>query len=582
MDTRSDFSARICVAPPDSLIAAARGDVPADLLIRDVQVADLLLGRIYPADVAIKDGWICGIGPGYSGVRELDGQGSILAPGFMDAHTHLESTCLTPWAITRKALLHGTVAMVCDPHEIANVAGVSGIEWMLETTEALPLDFFFTAPSCVPATSIDSSNAVIGAEEISSLLRHPRVIGLGEVMNYPGVIHEDPGMMSKLKASAGYPIDGHAPMVTGKGLNAYLAAGVTTDHECTRRNEVREKVSRGMRAFIRQGSSARNLRDLASVVNDYNNRRFCLVTDDLSPKDLLDGHLDRLLRQAVRYGISPLSALCMVSLNVAEAYGMNRMGAIAVGWRADLVLLEDLERFKVLVTIKDGEIVAKFGRLRVDVPHMDIPDSLLDTVHLAPGWEDGMRVVAHPNRLIRVIRLVPGQIITEMSITEPRVVDGEVVPDPGRDILKLVVLERHRSTGRVGVGFVQGFELHHGAMASSVAHDSHNIIAVGASDTEITAAIRAVERSGGGMAVARGEQVNILSLPVAGLLSDMDADNVSEKIFELIRDMRELGCSLKDPFAQLSFLALPVIPSLRLTDRGLFNSDNFSFVDLWN
>ncbi len=582
MDVRFNSSAQTRSLPPKSLIAAARGDVPADLVIRDVQVADLLLGRVYPAEVAIKDGWICGIGPGYSGVRELDGQGAILAPGFMDAHTHLESTCLTPASITKAALLHGTVAMICDPHEIANVAGVSGIEWMLQTTEDLPLDFFFVAPSCVPSIEFESSNAAIGHQEISSLLKHPRVLGLGEVMNYPGIIHENRELMAKIAAAAGYPIDGHAPMVTGKDLNAYLSAGISTDHECTRRNEAREKVSRGMRVFMRQGSSSKNLRDLASIVTDYNCRRFGLVTDDLSPQDLCEGHLDRLLRQAVEYGISPLAALCLVSLNVAEAYGLGFRGAVAVGWRADLVLLEDLERFKVLVTIKDGNLVAKFGRLRIDLPSTEVPDYLLNTVHLAQGWEDKLTVAARPDRLIRVIRLIPGQIVTEMSITEPMVIDGKVVSDPGRDILKLVVLERHKSTGRVGIGFVQGFELQRGAIASTVAHDSHNIIAVGASDSEIIAAVRAIEQAGGGMAVAIGEHVKVLPLPVAGLLSNWDINEVAQRTLELIQEIRELGCPLARPFMQLSFLALPVIPSLKLTDQGLFDSDNFSFVDLWN
>ena len=567
--------------PPRSLIAAARARVQADLVIRDVQVADLLLGRIYPADIAIKDGWICGIGPGYSGAKELDGQGAILAPGFMDAHTHVESTRLIPSTLARALLTRGTVALVSDPHEIANVAGVPGVEWMLDASSGLPVDFFFTAPSCVPATGFETSGAAIGAEEIKMLLEHPRVVGLGEMMNYPGVIKENPKVMAKLDAASGLPVDGHAPMMTGKDLNAYIAAGISTDHECIRRNEAREKISRGMRVFIRHGTSTKNLRDLVSIVNDFNHRRFCLVTDDLSAEDLFKGHMDRLLRKAVEMGMPPLAALSLVSLNVAETYGLGPRGAVAVGWKADLVLLEDLGSFKVLATIKDGRIVAKYGRLRVDVRDADIPDDLLHSVHLAPGWEEALQVPARPSGTIRVIRVVPGQIVTEAVLVEPKVADGQVVSDPDRDVLKLVVLERHRATGNVGVGFVQGFELQRGALASSVAHDSHNILAVGASDQEIMAAVKAIQMAGGGLAVATGEDVSLLPLPVAGLLSNWELEEVAAKSQELTRAARDLGCPLKRPFMQLSFLALPVIPALKLTDRGLFDAGTFSLVDLW-
>ncbi len=579
METKS--RAKAYAFPPQSLIAAARGDVQADLVIRDIQVADLLLGRIYPADVAIKDGWICGIGPGYSGVKELDGQGAILAPGFMDAHTHLESTRLTPSSLARALLPLGTVAIICDPHEIANVAGVPGLEWMLRATEDLPVDFFFTAPSCVPATEFETSGASIEVEDIDRLLKHPRIIGLGEMMNYPGVINQEPDVMAKLETAAGLPVDGHAPMVTGKDLNAYMAAGIATDHECVRRNETREKVSRGMRVFIRQGASAKNLRDLASIVTEFNHRRFCMVTDDLSAEDLVKGHMDKLLRKAVDLGMPPLAALSLVSLNVAETYCLGHRGAVGVGWKADLVLLEDLTSFKVLATIKNGKIVAKYGKIRTEIPSSEVPDQLLHTVRLASGWEESLSVPAKSNGVIRVIRIVPGQIVTEAATAEPRIADGRVISDPDRDILKLVVLERHRASGRVGIGFVQGFELQQGAMASSVAHDSHNIIAVGATDGELIAAIRAVEQAGGGLALARGEDVLILPLPVAGLLSNWEIQEVAERSKELTQAVQELGCPLKRPFMQLSFLALPVIPALKLTDRGLFNVSEFSLVDLW-
>ncbi|MFO7675626.1 MAG: adenine deaminase [bacterium] len=567
-----------------ALLAAARGDEPADLLLRGGQVINVFTGEIRRADVAVKDGRIAGVGFGYERAGEtVDVSGQYVAPGFIDGHIHIESSMLPVHEFARLCLAHGTTAVVADPHEIANVLGVRGIEYILRASEGLPLDVFVMAPSCVPATAMESSGASVTARDIAKLLRHERVLGLGEMMNYPGVVFGDRDALAKLAAAraAAKLTDGHAPGLGDRLLAAYAAAGVGSDHECVGRGEALEKLRAGFRLMVREGSAARNLTGLLPVINDFNLRRCMFVTDDRHPEELLrDGHLDSILRHAVRQGMHPAAAVQMVTLNPAEYFGLARRGAVAPGWRADLVVLGDLDRFRVRWVLRDGKPVARDGRLLAKLkPHRD--KSVTGTVK--PGSLTKARfVIKASGDLCRVIRVVPDQIVTEQHVLPPTVRAGRVVADPERDLLKLAVIERHRATGRTGLGLVAGFGLKQGALGTTVAHDSHNIIIVGATDEDMLAAAKELRRLGGGMvAVARGKVAASLRLPIAGLLADEPAEDVAAALRRLLEKAHVWGSRLPNPFATLSFLALPVIPELKLTDRGLVDVSRFRLVDLF-
>ncbi|HDQ98709.1 MAG TPA: adenine deaminase [candidate division WOR-3 bacterium] len=570
--TRAEVEARA------GLLAVARGEEPADLLLRGGQVVNVFTGEIHRADVVIKDGLIAGVGEGYDRAGEtVDVSGRYLAPGFIDGHIHIESSMLPVHEFARLCLAHGTTAVVCDPHEIANVLGVKGVEYMLRASEGLPLDVFLMAPSCVPATGMESAGARVAARDVAKLLRHERVLGLAEMMNYPGAAFGDREVLAKIAAAraAGKPVDGHAPGLGDHLLQAYAAAGIGSDHECVGRREAREKLRAGMRLMVREGSAARNLIGLLPVVSDFCLRRCMFVTDDKHPEELLrDGHLDVTLRHAVRQGMHPAAAVQMVTLNPAEYFGLARRGAIAPGWRADIVVLADLERFRVRHVFKDGKAVAEEGRPVVKLkPLRD--RSVTGTVR--PGrLVRGIFHIKADGELCRVIRVVPDQIVTEQHILRPTVRQGEVVADSERDLLKLAVIERHRATGRVGLGLVAGFGLKQGALGTTVAHDSHNIIVVGASDEDMLAAAKELKRIGGGMvAVARGRVAASLKLPVAGLMADAPAESVAADLRRLTEKARVWGSRLPNPFATLSFLALPVIPELKLTDLGLVDVSRF-------
>ena len=552
------------------LTKIAHGKGTPDVLIKDVQIVDVLSGRIFKDSVAISNGIIVGFGD-YKSKEILDGKGAFLLPSFMDAHIHIESTMLSPSSFARAVIPHGTAAVISDPHEIANVSGIRGIKWMIEDSKGLPMDIFFMAPSCVPATPFETSGAEIGAEEINELLKEERVLGLAEVMNYPGVIRGDASILEKIKVSSDYPKDGHAPFVLGKDLNAYLISGIGTDHECTRLEEASEKLSKGMRIFIREGSSEKNMKELINLVTPYNCNRICLVSDDKSPDDLIDGHLDLLLKKAVGYGIDPILAIRMVSLSVCEAYRLERRGAIAIGFRADLALLSDLKEFKVIWTMKDGRIVAREGEVLEDIRPKKVPKRLLNTIHIAKGWEEKIKIHRRGKR-IRVIGVVEGQIIT----------DALVVSDIKDDICKIAVIERHHKTGNVGLGFVKGFGLKSGAMASTVAHDSHNIVVIGTNDLDMIIAVKEIERAGGGqVVVGNGRVLEMLPLPICGLMTNKSIEETAKKVRGLKRAARSIGCKISEPFMQLSFLALPVIPYLKMTDMGLFDVKRFRHTPLW-
>ncbi|MEW6552728.1 MAG: adenine deaminase [Actinomycetota bacterium] len=559
-------------------LAAARGEAEADLLLTGARIVDVFEGVVEEGSVAISDGMIAGFGE-RPAREKVDLGGAYLCPGFIDGHVHIESSMVGLPEYARAVVPAGTTAVVTDYHEIANVLGIEGIRYMMRLAEGLPLDVFVMLPSCVPATPMETAGASLEAADLVPLLSEEAVIGLGEVMNFPGVIHADPSVLAKIDACRGLPIDGHAPGLSGRELDAYIAAGVESDHECVREEEAAEKLAKGMFIYIREGSTARNLADLLPVVGITSAWRCIFVDDDRQPRDLMEeGHMDFILRKAVGLGLDPMTALRMVTINPALRFGLHARGGIVPGWRADLVVVEDLETFRVLQVFKGGEKVAENGEFLIDVkPGPPAPGAM----NIA--WEKmaGIEVRAQDGEML-VIGVIPDQIVTSRLTEKPKVKDGLVVCDVSRDLLKICVFERHRGSGNVGVGFICGFGLREGALASTVAHDSHNLVVVGASDGDILAAARAVEGMGGGQAVVRGGEVLAdLPLDVAGLMSTLPLGEVKERVRLLQGAALRLGCSLPDPFMALAFMALPVIPELKMTDKGLFDVGSFSHVPLF-
>ncbi|MEE8110790.1 MAG: adenine deaminase [bacterium] len=567
-------------------IGVARGDAPADLVLRGGKVVNVLSGEVQETSVAIHRGRIAGLGD-YEGREIQELEGLFLSPGFIDAHCHIESSMTPPAEYARAVVPRGTTTVVADPHEIANVLGLEGIRFLLESSRHCPLDVFLMAPSCVPASHLETAGAKLEAEDLSPLLRDGRILGLGEMMNYPGVVAGDPGVLAKLELAAGSAsanavrVDGHAPGLTGRALCAYVAAGVQSDHECVTAEEAREKLRLGMHIMIREGSTARNLEALLPVVRPENAGRFSLVTDDVDPVDLSSkGHLDHVLNEAIRLGLDPLVALQMVTVNSARYFGLADRGAIAPGFRADLAVFDDLRRIRVRKVFKDGSLVASEGRMAFYGDH--VPSGRVrNTVSLRWDRLEDLSVAAS-GRTLRVIGVEPGQIVTRSLLMEARVEDGLAVADVKRDILKMAVAERHGRTGQVGIGFVHGFGLKGGALASSVAHDSHNVVVAGVEDDDLRAGFRAVEEMQGGLAVIRdGRAVAQLPLPIAGLMSESPIEAVTRELEGLHAAAGELGCDLPSPFMALSFLALAVIPELKLTDLGLVDVTKFDFVPLF-
>lgn len=563
-----------------NLIRVARGHLEPDLVLKGGRVINVFSGEIIRADVAVYDGMIAGVGS-YDGPTVIDVAGDYVSPGFMDGHMHLESTLLSPAELARAVLARGTTAIIADPHEIANVLGVEGIRFMLAASEGLPVDIYFLLPSCVPATDLETSGASLSAADLKTFWREKRVLGLAEMMNYPGVLCGSDSVVEKLIAFRSGIRDGHAPLLSGKDLNAYIAAGIRSDHECTILAEAREKLRLGMHIMIREGTQAKNLKELLPLVIPWNSRHCSFVTDDLHPHDLLTkGHLDHLIDMAEGEGMEPVEAIRMVTCNTARYFGLRDVGAVAPGYRADLLVLPSLAPIRVRSVIKGGKKVFDEGvftgeeTTRVECGQMN-------AMNVRPFDREAFAVPGREER-IRVIGLIPDQILTRQLVLEPAVRDGAVVSDLSRDILKLVVVERHRATGRIGLGFVQGFGLKEGALASSVAHDSHNIIAVGCDDGDLFAAVKAVEEMNGGLAAVRnGEVLAKLPLPIAGLMSDRPLAEVARGWEELRRIARDFGSVPAEPFMVLSFLALPVIPELKLTDRGLVDVNLVEHVPLF-
>ncbi len=561
-------------------IALARGEGRAELLLKNCRVVNVFSGGVERTSVALAGGIIVGLGD-YRAKKTIDCRGAYCAPGFTDSHVHIESSMVTVPEYARAVVPRGTTTVVIDPHEIANVFGLSGIRYMLNASEGCPLNVYVMLSSCVPACGLDTSGAELTSSDLASLWSEERVLGLAEMMNYPGVLARDPEVMAKLRAAAGRPVDGHIPGLSGKDLNAYIAAGVGSDHECSTLSEAREKLARGMFIMLREGSAAKNLKTLLPVCTPGSCRRCLLATDDRHPEDLLaEGHIDHLLRTAIGEGIDPVDAIRMATLNPARYFGIPGSGAVAPGYRADLVTFNSRKKPRIDRVFKDGRLVARGGKMVLKGWEPELP-MLRGSININWAELDDFRVPAGEGKA-RVIGVVPGQIFTRDLRLALKTRGGEAVSDPKRDILKIAVLERHTASGRVGMGFVRGFKIKSGALASSVAHDSHNIIVVGADDRDMMTAVIEVVRMGGGQAVVEGDRVMAsLALPIAGIISPRPLAEVRRAVIALNSAARRLGSPLRDPFMTLSFLALPPIPALKITDRGLVDVENFRIVPLY-
>ncbi|MEO3416885.1 adenine deaminase [Roseovarius sp. CAU 1744] len=563
------------MAELEQRIAQARGDEPADLVLRGGQVFDLVTGEMLSGDVAICNDQIVGIAASYESRQVIDVSGLILVPGFIDTHLHIESSLVTPFEFDRCVAPRGVTTAICDPHEIANVVGPDGIRYFQAASEQTAMDIRVQLSSCVPSTDMETSGARIEAEDLMPLMGHPSAIGLAEFMNYPGVIHREPAAMAKLRLYDGGHVDGHCPQLTGRDLNAYIAAGIRTEHEATTAEEAREKLQKGMRVLIREGSVSKDLHALQPLLSERTAPYMCLCTDDRNPLDIAEhGHLDYMIRTLIALGTTPLAAYRAASLSAAEAFGLNDRGQIAPGKRADIVAVSSLEACDAQLVLCAGrvvgdeafaarKIVSPIGRASVSAPQL------------------GARDFRHAgNRSdTDVIGIIEGKIITEHLREEIEIVDGDKYPDPARDLARIAVVERHGQNGNIATGFVRGFGLQAGAIASTVCHDHHNIACVGVDYGDMALAANRLGEIEGGFVVARdGKVVAELALPVAGLMSLEPFEVVRDRLIELRDAARDLGVTLEEPFLQLAFLALPVIPALKITDRGLVDVKKFEII----
>ena len=553
-------------------MAVARGDEPADLVLAGGHVLSVFTKEWLDVDVAVVDGFVVGLGR-YQGPERIDVSDKYLVPGFIDAHMHIESSKLMLDEFSRAVLAHGTTAVVADPHEVANVLGTDGIHWLLDCCDNVPLDVFVMASSCVPASSFESPRRPFTPGDIESLLRRHRTIGVAEMMNFPGVIAGAETELAKLDTRLTDHVDGHAPGVRGPRLNAYLAAGIRSDHESTTFEEALEKRRLGMWVMLREATGARNLRDLLPLVKQFGTNQCMFCTDDREPDFIVEeGHINQMVRVAVDEGVSPEDAVVMATINPAMYHRLWRLGAVAPGYQADILVLDDLKSFRPRQVLKRGA-PPRFTSL-------DVPDWVRQTVNLGPVDEGTFRIPSGPKK-IRVIRVIPAQLLTGMDTVEPCTRDGRLVADPSRDLVKIAVLERHHATGRAGLGFATNVGLKRGAFASTVAHDAHNVVVLGVDDRDMAACAARLGEIGGGIVIAEGGRaVEELPLPIAGLMSDRPLAEVHERLRSMERRLAAMGSTMASPFMTLSFLALSVIPELKITDRGLVDVGRFELVPL--
>jgi adenine deaminase len=561
-------------------LAVARGEQPGSLALRNARLVNVWSGEIYLTDIVVQGSRIAAVGQGYAAAQEIDLKGRYVCPGFIDAHVHIESSLCTPPEFARAVLTHGVTTVVTDPHEIANVLGLEGIRFMLERAKHGPLNMYVMASSCVPATHMETSGARLEAEDLEPLLSHDWVLGLAEVMNYPGVVYGDEGMIDKIEMFKSKVLDGHCPALTGKELNAYVASGISSEHECTTVEEAQEKLRLGLTIFIREGTTTRNLRPLLPLVTPQNHTRICFCTDDRQPGSLIDeGSIDYMVRTAITNGVEPVTAIRMGTLNTAQYFRLHNYGLISPGKWADMVVFSDLRDLRAEMVFRGGQLVAQDGVMVGEKPSLreiDLRSTMnvrLDALDFSiPAWGERVRVIGG----------VGDQVVTGHLIETAKVVDGQAVSDTERDILKMAVVERHRASGNIGKGFIKGFGLKRGAIAGTVAHDHHNVVVIGADDDSMRAAVHALVEMGGGLVAVDGEQVlGRLSLPVAGLMSEAPLEQVRREYDAMIGHAQALGSTMPDPFMAMSFMALEVIPKLKLTDVGLVDVEQFKVVDLF-
>ncbi|HEY3374100.1 MAG TPA: adenine deaminase [Candidatus Aquicultor sp.] len=565
------------------LIQVAKGDIPAEFVLKNAEIVNVLNGAFDTADIAIHKGIIAGIGR-YKGMYERDLQRSIVAPGFIDAHMHIETSMLRPEALSVELIKHGTTTAIADPHEIANIAGLTGVNYLLKATRDVPIDFFFTAPSSVPSTpaEIETTGASITRDDISMLLSNPAFIGLSEVMDIAGIMSGRPETLEKILAAAADPIDGHAPQLKGKRLNAYLVAGPTTDHESTELNEALTKIARGMFLMIRESSVAKNLDALLPAVNYFAARRMCVVTDDRSLTDIIEeGHVDHIIRKAISRGIDIRLALQMATLNPSQHYGLHDRGAVAPGRIADLIILEDLTEVYIRTVIKNGVVIYDIGQDLQFIETYTPPITLKNSI-FADKVEPRDFALPSSGKQIRAIKVIPNEIVTEEAVIPTPALADMVTADRNRDIIKIAVINRYNRQVKLSLGLLQGFGLSRGALASSVSHDAHNIVVAGVNDEDMANAVNAViDMQGGLVAVNDGAILATLQLRIAGLMSEGESDEVYDNLKAMQKIARDLGTQLSDPFMTLSFLTLATVPSLKITDKGLVNSTSGELVPLF-
>ncbi|TWT14332.1 adenine deaminase [Planomicrobium sp. CPCC 101079] len=563
-----------------SRILASTKQKPADLVIRNGRIVNVFTKELTSGDIAITDGVVVGIG-NYSGIREIDANGRFVAPGLIDAHVHIESSMVTPHQFSQIVLPHGVTSVITDPHEIANVMGAAGIDFMLNDSESVMLDIFVMLPSCVPATAFENSGAVLSAKDLQQFIKHERVLGIAEVMDFPAVLRADNEMLEKLLLSA--QRDGHAAGLKENDLNVYRTAGISTDHECVTKEEVIERLRRGMYVMLREGSVAKNLEALLEAVTEANAHRCLFCTDDKHLDDLIDeGSIDYNVRTAIRHGLNPITAISMASLHAAQCYGLHMKGAVAPGYDADLILLDNLEEFAISEVYKNGVLVGQGGAYAGPIGERISVKKVRETVNIAGYTKNSLQIHMAENTTANVIGINPNNLVTEHLIEKVETRNGHFVPSIEKDLLKIAVIERHKATGNIGLGIVKGLGLKRGAIATTVAHDSHNIIAAGANDEDILTAVKALQNMEGGLVVVDGGNILAeLPLAVAGLMSEENFQRVYEQIKTIDASLMQLGAPTHfNAFLTLSFLSLPVIPHLKITDCGLFKMAEFQHISV--